>query len=126
MKVAFGIGASVTLYDNKAKHRGFHYKICKEVIAMVPVVIYTQKDFYLLDAFNERIEMLKSAGLIEYWNFQDMDKKIRDDKKSSNPAGLTFTQLIGSFQLLLLGYVSSVIALVVEMSISVIKDRTSK
>lgn len=111
-------------YDNNAKHRNYHYKICDDVVVMIPVVIYSQKDFYLLEALNKKIEMLKAAGLIEFWHFQDFGRKVSDvPKKSSYPAVLTFTQLIGSFQLLLLGYISSAIVWLVEILILVMKDR---
>lgn len=88
---------------------------------MVPIVIYSRNDFYLLEAFNKRIGVLQAAGFIEFWQYQDIERTIADDEASGHPEVLTFVQLVGSFQLLLVGYVLSVIAFVVEFFIPLIK-----
>lgn len=122
-KFAFGNPLTTTLYDNTARHRNYHYKICKEVVAMIPVVIYTKKDFFLLAAFNQKIELLKASGLIQFWHYQDIDRKIPDDVRPTYQKALTLGQLVGSFHLLFIGYALSVTVFTAEALISLIKGR---
>lgn len=49
------------LYNSKV------FAHCRDSLLTIPQVIYTVKDFYLLEAINEKVELLKSAGLIDFW-----------------------------------------------------------
>lgn len=40
--------------------------ICKEHFMSIPVVIFTRKNFYLLESINEKISIFQAAGLIEF------------------------------------------------------------
>lgn len=82
----------------------------------VPVIIYTKKDFYLLDQLNDKIETLKAAGLIDFWFDQDIDKRLLTSKKTDGPMILTVDKLLGSFQILLAGCFISFIVFVIELS----------
>lgn len=93
------------LYKNRALDKRSRYIICKEIFKMLPVVIYSTKNFFLLDAINEKIEVLKAAGLIEFWHFQGVDR--RNLKTSEGPKVLTFNHLLGSFEVLCFGYALS-------------------
>jgi hypothetical protein len=112
---------SNAIYENQ---NSFHYSknvICKEEIMMVPVVIYTQKDFYLNDALNEKVEDYKSAGLIDFWHFQFIDKKFIEIKETKAPKVLTLEQLVGSFYILLIGCFVSFTVFMLEMSSKLMK-----
>jgi hypothetical protein len=89
------------------------FRVCREVFVSVPVVIYTKKDFYLLDVINEKIEDLKASGLIEYWLLIAMNRKVKE-KDLNEPKVLSIQRLIGCFQILLFGYFLSLFVFIVE------------
>jgi hypothetical protein len=111
-KAAYGSSLSVALYHNG---KTLNFKICKEVFLTIPMVMYTAKDFYLLDAMNEKIENLKSAGLVNFWLSQDIDEKISKVKAVIYPKVLTFVHLKGTFYILFIGFSVSFFAFVLEL-----------
>lgn len=97
------------------------YKICKDAIMMNTVVIYTRKEFFLVEIMNEKIEMIKSAGLIDFWQFQHFDKNILNVKISRVPKFLNLNQLSGAFMILVWGFFLSLQVFVFELLASFIK-----
>lgn len=87
----------------------------------VPVVLYSLKDFYLLDAMTEKIEICKAAGLVEYWNMQHMNRKILRTDSSQHPKILELDHLLGCFQILLLGNVIGFLVFCFEIIITAVK-----
>lgn len=104
---AYGLTMSHILYFNQKSSRNSHVKVCKDIVMITPIVIYAQKDFYLVDAINDKIETFKAAGLIDFWRYQDLEKRIIIDDDKKYPKVLTLNQLMGSFEILLLGFVGS-------------------
>lgn len=92
-----------TLYFNQISSKESRFVICKEVFMTIPIVIYTLKDFYLLDSLNDKIEMLKSAGLIDKWHFNNIKKDFMKIDLLKQPKVLTIRQLLGCFRLLCFG-----------------------
>jgi hypothetical protein len=84
-------------------------------------VIYAKKDFYLLDRINEKIYNLKTSGLINYWEIQSTRRKTL--KKTKHPKVLTLSRLIGSFYVLLFGWLMSFIVFVVEFVFSKVNHK---
>jgi hypothetical protein len=103
-----------SIYYNQVSRENFGI-ICKEILMTIPVVIYMRKDFYLLDALNEKIKALKAAGLIEFWNYENIDKKLIHVRKENEPKILTVDLIIGCFYLLFFGMVLSVLAYLLEI-----------
>lgn len=91
--------------------------ICRETVMTIPLVIYTKKDFYLLDALNEKIEFLKASGLIRFWQYQDVDKALLMGTESRAPKVITINELLGGFKILLAGACLSLISFVIEVCI---------
>jgi len=88
----------------------------------IPIVIYTKKNFYLLQAMNDKIESLIAAGLIEYWHSLSYNKELLT-KHSIPPKVLTFDHLSGCFYIWICGCLVSLLTLVFELMISKIKRR---
>ncbi|KAG5674081.1 hypothetical protein PVAND_004068 [Polypedilum vanderplanki] len=88
--------------------------ICKEYFMTIPTVIYTIKNFYLLNAINSQIEEFNSAGLIEYWHSLAFDKKYMKAEIDKQPKVLTIAHLSGVFELLLFGLIISFITFIFE------------
>lgn len=102
-KGAFGRSLLKTLYDHQLSPNNTRNKICKEVFLNVPVVIYTRKDFYLLDRINEKIEFLKAGGLIEHWHQLEVAKGALMAKNLKIPQTFRIDELLSCFKILLLG-----------------------
>lgn len=88
--------------------------MCKETLAVFPIVIYTLKDFYLLDALNIKIDTLKASGLFEYWHYQDFDFHNITKAETNNPKQLTINHLSGCFQLWIWGCSASFVVFLME------------
>jgi hypothetical protein len=86
--------------------------ICKEFYMSIPVVIYTVKDFFLLNEFNEVMSRMKAAGLIERW--QNIDKRFMKNEESNKPKILSLQKCLGCFYLLFIGWCCGAIAFLVE------------
>lgn len=113
-KAAYGVSLLELLYINQLRPKDSRYMICKQVLLTVPVVIYTRKDLYLIDALDEKIARMKAAGLIEFWQFQDVDKDFINYKEKTHPIVLTVSRLIGCFQILLIGCTISCVVFLIE------------
>lgn len=100
---------------NQKNDKISRYEICKEFVTTIPVVIYTKKDFYLLNALDEKIRLLKAAGLIDFWNFQDVDKRFLNDPDPKTPKTLQLHHLFGCFQILIAGWLVGLANFVVEI-----------
>lgn len=107
---------TMSLYINQIQPRSLRFTICKETYVTMPVVIFSSKNFYLLDKFNEKIELFKSAGLIDHWNFEMIDKKFLTTTEINFPKTLILSQLWGCFELLFFGYLLVIIVLVLEIT----------
>jgi hypothetical protein len=86
--------------------------ICKEAYSFIPLIILTRKNFYLLDSINDKIEMLKTSGIINYWYFKPLKKKIL---ANNSPKVLNLQSFIGSFQLFVFGHFLSAFIFVGEI-----------
>lgn len=115
LKGAIGHSGSVIEYENQLTTKDSRYIVCKEAVLTIPVVIYAKKNFCLLHALNEKLEMLIPAGLIEFWYFQAIDKRLLSKNISHERRVLTIKQLSGALYILLLGYVISAIIFFYEM-----------
>lgn len=109
------------LFFNQQRPRNFQYHICNDVFMTIPVVIYARKNFYLIEELNEKIGILKSAGLINFWHFQPINKRISlkssERDKTAAPKVLRLHQLIGTFETLGIGILISSVTFILELLI---------
>lgn len=103
LKVAFALSYPQTIYYNQDRPKGLRDEISNEIFLAVPIVIYTRKDFFMLHTLDKEIDKLKTAGLIDHWNSEDIHFEILKEKDPRDPKLLTLTQLTGCFQLFLFG-----------------------
>jgi hypothetical protein len=113
--------ATVSSYDevvfqNKQNHKNFTYNVCNEVIMTIPTVFYLRKNSYLTEVFNEKIDDLKSAGLIDYFISKYLDPKyLRVKRFEEGPRKLNLSELLVAFKLLAIGILSSLVGFVCEV-----------
>lgn len=124
IKAAFGQPLSITLYFNQILPKNLRYKVCKDVFMTMHTVAYTKRDFYLLDAINEKIGIFTAAGLFGFWRSQTVDDRFLYMKATVYPSVLTIHQLMGCFQILLIGCAMGLVAFVIEVLLRKFKALT--
>lgn len=118
-KSALGRSLTRILYANQIGPKESRNQICKEIVVTIPVVIYARKDFYLLDAINDRIEIFKAAGLINFWQH-----RMKKEEKSLNVRKpLKLDHFIGCFLILFFGCCSSLFVFGIELSFKNVCNR---
>lgn len=90
-------------------------RLCKEVVITIPTVIYTKKNFYLIDALNEKLGLINAAGLNIFWYLQEVQPETADQKDLRERKALTLRDLMGCFQILVIGLILTFIAFALEM-----------
>lgn len=89
--------------------------VCPEVFITIPSVIYTTKNFYLVDALNEKIENLKVSGLIDYWQKKAFTESSRHPIRPESRQAIKLTHLWGCFQICLCCLVVSLLVFLGEI-----------
>jgi hypothetical protein len=95
--------------------------ICQNELMNIPIVIYTVKNFYLLDEINEQLSHLKSSGLLWYWRLKTIRKNTFKVDFKRNRKILSYENLKGCFRILLVGYGLSFVIFVFELWIKKFK-----
>lgn len=117
-KGAYGGSIAYFLYTNQISSKAMQNKFCPDTFLTIPVVIYTSKNFYLLNALNEKIQILKAAGLINFWHFEKyFDTRILKMKESKSPKVLTIKHFEGCFGILIFGSAVGSLVFVAEVLI---------
>lgn len=103
-------------YLNKFRPESKRYRICKERYITNAITFYLTKNHYLTDEISNKIEALKSGGIIKhiedkYFN-ADNGKEVRESKE---PKQLAITQLRGAFYLLGICLAISFVILLIEI-----------
>lgn len=96
--------------ENNTSHK---VKILNEVFLTFSSVIYTRKDFYLVPAFNEIIENLKSSGLIKIWHERSINLKPKI-REPDFPQQLRIEHLSGCFEIFGVGLLISLVVFIAE------------
>lgn len=89
--------------------------ILDEIFLTIPNVIYTRKNFFLLDIFNERIELIKSSGLLQFWHYKSKLVSEPKSRKKKNPKILTMESLNGCFYILVVGISLGFLGFIIEL-----------
>lgn len=92
--------------------------ICKQPLMTMSSVILTKKNFYLIDALNWKLDNLKQSGLIDFWRSLTSDTKLLKNKEVPLPKAFNFKHMLGSIQILTIGYIISIVAFMFELILS--------
>lgn len=110
------LAKGMAIYQNQRNKYGAQFIILNERVMSIPSAIFTPKNFYLITALNEKINELKSAGLIEYWHNLVIDQKFLKIKSGkSEPHPLSLRHVVGCFQMLAVGCFVSILIFTVEL-----------
>lgn len=109
-------GLNEILILNQENEYNFTFKFCKERVMGIPIVIYFKKNYFLIPAINKVISNLNSAGLIEKWHYNYIDKRyLKENDDPVGPKVITLDNLIGCFQLWACGCVFGAVCFVGEI-----------
>lgn len=103
------------IYENQNRPFDQRFDICMDIFLTIPIVMYSKRDYYLLEPVSWKIEDFKAAGLIDFWQKLDIKKKILSEDVLVRPKIISLGQLFGCFQVLFLGILVSFIVFAVEM-----------
>lgn len=101
-------------YHNQIVDSSKRLNFCKETLLTVPVVVYTRKNFFLIDAMNEEFEDFKAAGLLAKWYKEDINHDVVDDITNNLPKVFSLHDLLGCFQVWAFGIFVSFVVFVIE------------
>jgi hypothetical protein len=76
------------------------------------------KDFYLLDEINTKIELFKSAGLVEFWHSKFINMDLLNVKDEQHPEVIKLVKIKGCFDIFLIGCFISFNVFVIELTLS--------
>lgn len=116
LKMALGKSRDTTHYQNRISTTG-KATICKEVFMTIPVVIYTRKDFYLLNSLDYWIEQLRASGLIDFRSSETFERE-QSMSRALPPKVLKVKDFRGSFYIIAFGWIAGTIVLLSERAIN--------
>jgi hypothetical protein len=100
------------------------YIVLPEPLSTTPVVIYFQRHSYLRSVFDEKLQHLLEAGLVEYWIHQRWKAKaMRTADANDEPKVLSLTHLSAAFTIAIGGVCLSLVAFVAEIYCLQLKRR---
>lgn len=119
-KIAISSSYDDVVYRNKMNYKNFTFNVCNEVIQTIPTVFYLRKNSYLTEIFNEKIDNLKSAGLIEYFVKKYLDPKyLRVKRVEQGPRALNMRELLIAFRLFAYGIISALVVFLIEIAVKI-------
>jgi hypothetical protein len=112
------------LYFNKINKNSSTLTVCKEFLFTFQYGIYFRKNSYLQEVFNEKISILKSSGLIDFWASDFINSQFLNFKTSDkSPKQLNIAQLKGGFEILFIGFCIGSFILICEITAKCLRMR---
>lgn len=109
-------GLNEILILSQNQEYNFTFKFCKERVMGIPIVMYFKKNFFLIPEINNVIRNLNSAGLIEKWHYNYVDKRyLKENHEPAEPKVITIGHLSGCFQLWMCGCAFAIICFIAEL-----------
>ena len=101
---------------NQENYKNFVFIVLKEYLFDVQIVYYYPKNFHLVHVLDEKLELLKSAGIVSMWMDYYVDKKYVNIKTpSTGPRIINVNQLLGGFEVWIIGMIISIVLFVIEI-----------
>jgi hypothetical protein len=92
------------------------YKLLPIPLAIIPVVIYFQKNSPLTKLFSDKIQDMMAAGLVEYWiKLEGYSTSEKEEIISEEPKVMTVNQLQAAFIFCLCGNAIGLLIFVGEL-----------
>lgn len=105
------------IYLNQKNYKNHTFNILKESLLDVQIVNYCPKNFYLVEPMNEKIGRMKASGLVTLWMERYIDKSyIKIKQQQTGLKVMKIQQLLGGFEILLVGCSLATLAFGIEIS----------
>ncbi|CAO1429976.1 unnamed protein product [Diamesa hyperborea] len=114
LKLALIATTPFVSHVNQHNDRNSTLTICKQQLLTIPIVLYFRKNHYLVKEVNEKISMINSAGLSEYWSKMNSGTLRNAQKSKRELRKLNLHQLLGGFQIWIGGCIIGLVTFVVE------------
>lgn len=110
--VAFSTDLAQKSYNLRNTHRRLAFS--KDRLFMFSPVIFFRKKSVLTKEFNNQLEMLREAGLIDYWTKNYIDAR-KSNSKQREPTKLEMISIMAAFQICGALYLISFIVFILEL-----------
>ncbi len=111
------------LYDNLLQRNNFTFRICPEAMHDNSFVFYFTKNFYLVDEFNNLIQIFESIGLMDYIMDKYVDVNSMKSDTKSRPSAFNYSNIEGFFSLFYYGCALAIVSFLFEIVFGYIKRR---
>lgn len=111
------------IYLNQQNYKNFTYNVLKEYLFDVQIVNYFPKNSYLVEPFNDKIGILKAAGLVNLWMEKYIDRSYIKIHIESGAKVMNIVQLSGGFQILLIGFIAGLSVFILEIVVKRVKEQ---
>ncbi|KAG5684262.1 hypothetical protein PVAND_013498 [Polypedilum vanderplanki] len=109
----FQAGIIFPLDDLARVSKNYTYYILPKPLSYIPVVMYFKKNSYLIKPFSDKIQIMLSAGLIDYWI--KIEENCKDVKPQKEAKPMSLEQLSASFYICICGLLLATICFICEL-----------
>lgn len=113
-KIAFVVSDIDVIWSNHLWYHKFMHKTCREKLRSENLVLYFQKNFYLKQKVNEKMNIFIQSGLINYWIKKHMTIR-KFQSRDQGPQALSTDHLAGVFNIYLMLCTLACLSLVQEI-----------
>jgi len=114
-------------HANQKKRDEFSHLICQQFVMTTNVVIFFRKEFYLIEAINDKINSFLASGIMEHWIEKSVDMHFATRKViKRGPKKLNIEHLSGIFKLLCIGCAVSSMFFVFELLYFKLRTKQTK
>lgn len=107
------------IHSNMEHKHSFFHRVCKESIYTVNVVMYFPKNFYLVEALNQKLNLFLSNGIVKHLIEKYVDMRYWNVKRANKgPQQLKLQHLQGTFNLWMILCCLSMLVLVMEIIVN--------
>jgi hypothetical protein len=123
-KMTYLATPSDVVNSNRVTKEKLFHQLCKQTMKTENVVLYFPKNFYLIDAINEKIGIFKASGLMDYWIDNFVEKRFLHFNMSNNgPKQLNLDHFYGVFCIFLTGCSTAIFVFIMEILIIFVKNK---
>lgn len=121
-KTGFIASWDEVINQNEMHKNNYSFRVLKQPIFMAQVALFYPKNHYLRHAFDEKMRLLKSNGLINFWISKHMDEKHLNVKPAKKgPEKINLGQISAGFQLWVIGLCVSFCVFIIETTTHALK-----
>lgn len=104
------------LWSNQQNFGKFMHITCKEPMVLLNLVLYYPKDFFMIKAIDDKLNLMISAGLIEHWIKSEINLRFwKTSSRKRERKQLNYSHLSGAFWIFFIGCSVSINVFILEL-----------